>query len=200
MDDANPEKSFERTQNYIKEIQQKLDDYLSLEMYLNKEEKEMFEQLINIFEPKYEKFIDIDRFSIPIIGMISSGKSTFLNFLLGIDYLEFSHDITTKCVTIIRHKPIDIPEIYSVKIIERRKGYYNFVKNEKIDGDPNRLISERNKFIINSKECPNPEDFFILIEARTQLFLGENSKYSNLFQFFINYSSEELEEKNSVDD
>jgi hypothetical protein len=183
MDDANPEKSFERTQNYIKEIQQKLDDYLSLEMYLNKEEKEIFEQLINIFEPKYEKFIDIDRFSIPIIGMISSGKSTFLNFLLGIDYLEFSHDITTKCVTIIRHKPIDIPEIYSVKIIERRKGYYNFVKNEKIDGDPNRLISERNKFIINSKECPNPEDFFILIEARTQLFLGENSKYFNLFQF-----------------
>ena len=53
MDDANPEKSFERTQNYLKEIQQKLDDYLSLEMYLNKEEKEIFEQLINIFEPKY---------------------------------------------------------------------------------------------------------------------------------------------------
>ena len=153
------------------------------DMYLNKQEKELFLQLINIFEPKYEKFIDIDRFSIPIIGMISSGKSTFLNFLLGIDYLEFSHDITTKCVTIIRHKPIDIPEIYSVKIIERRKGYYNFVKNEKINGDPNRLISERNKSIINSKECPNPEDFFILIEARTQLFLGENSKYSNLFQF-----------------
>ena len=62
------------------------------------------------------------------------------------------------------------------------------------------MISERNKSIINSKECPNPEDFFILIEARTQLFLGENSKYSILFQFFINYSSEELEEKNSVDD
>ena len=74
MDNANPEKSFERTQNYLREIQQKIDDYLSLEMYLNKQEKELFLQLINIFVPKYEKFIYIDRFSIPIIGMISSGK------------------------------------------------------------------------------------------------------------------------------
>ena len=62
------------------------------------------------------------------------------------------------------------------------------------------LFQKDNKYIINSKECTNPEIFFILIEARTQLFLGENSKYSILFQFFINYSSEELEEKNSVDD
>ena len=108
MDDANPEKSFERTQNYLKEIQQKLDDYLSLEMYLNKEEKEIFEQLINIFEPKYEKFIDIDRFSIPIIGMISSGKSTFLNFLLNNKYIKYNNDITTNFITIIRKKTIDI--------------------------------------------------------------------------------------------
>ena len=28
MDNANPEKSFERTQNYLREIQQKIDDYL----------------------------------------------------------------------------------------------------------------------------------------------------------------------------
>ena len=115
--------------------------------------------------------------------MISSGKSTFLKSLLGINYLEFGHDITTKCITIIRHKPINNPEIYSVKIIERRKGYYNFIKNKKINGDPKTIISERNKFILNNKQCPNPEDFFIIIEIRTLLFYDDNSKFSNLFEF-----------------
>ena len=131
-----PEKTFERVKKHLKEIQQKIDDYLSFEMYFNKDEQNLFEQLLNEFKPKYEKLIDINRFSIPILGMISSGKSSFLKFLLGINYLEFGHDITTKCITIIRHKPINNPEIYSVKIIERRKGYYNFIKNKKINGEP----------------------------------------------------------------
>ena len=178
-----PEKTFERVKKHLKEIQQKIDDYLSFEMYFNKDEQNLFEQLLNEFKPKYEKLIDINRFSIPILGMISSGKSSFLKFLLGINYLEFGHDITTKCITIIRHKPINNPEIYSVKIIERRKGYYNFIKNKKINGDPKTIISERNKFILNNKQCPNPEDFFIIIEVRTLLFYGDNSKFSNLFEF-----------------
>ena len=36
------------------------------------------------------------RKAIPVIGMVSSGKSTFLNSLLGIDILEAKDDITTK--------------------------------------------------------------------------------------------------------
>ena len=44
-----------------------------------------------------------DKFAIPVIGMISSGKSTFLNSLLGIDVLEAKDDVTTKFVCIIRH-------------------------------------------------------------------------------------------------
>ena len=44
-----------------------------------------------------------DKFAIPIIGMISSRKSTFLNSLLGIDVLETKDDVTTKFVCIIRH-------------------------------------------------------------------------------------------------
>ena len=65
-------------------------------MYFNNDEKNFFEQLLNEFEPKYEKLIDINWCSIPILGMISWGKSTFFNFLLGINYLEYDHDITTK--------------------------------------------------------------------------------------------------------
>ena len=33
----------------------------------------------NNFNNKYEQYLDINRFAIPIIGAISSGKSTFLN-------------------------------------------------------------------------------------------------------------------------
>jgi septin family protein len=44
-----------------------------------------------------------DKFAIPVIGMISSRKSTFLNSLLGIDLLETKDDVTTKFVCIIRH-------------------------------------------------------------------------------------------------
>ena len=38
----------------------------------------------------------IKRIQIPIIGRISSGKSTFLNALLGIDCLEVRQDVTTQ--------------------------------------------------------------------------------------------------------
>ena len=44
-----------------------------------------------------------DTFSIPVIGMISSRKSTFLNSLLRIDLLETKDGVTTKLVCIIRH-------------------------------------------------------------------------------------------------
>ena len=91
--------------------------------------------------------------------MFSAGKSTFLNFLFGINYLKFGYDITTKSITIIRYKPINNREIYSVKMTERRKRYYNFIKNKKINGDPKTIISERNKFILNNKECPSRRFF-----------------------------------------
>ena len=123
-----PEKTFERVKKHLKEIQQKIDDYLSLEKFIWK--------ILHEFEPKYVKLIDINRFWIPILVMFSAGKSTFLNFLFGINYLKFGYDITTKSITIIRYKPINNREIYSVKMTERRKRYYNFIKNKKINGEP----------------------------------------------------------------
>ena len=40
----------------------------------------------------------------PVIGMISSGKSSILNALFNMDYLEATPEVTTKIVTIIRYK------------------------------------------------------------------------------------------------
>ena len=60
-----------------------------------------------------------ERKGIVVLGMISSGKSTFLNSLLGITYLEANDDITTKLVTIIRYNDqLKEPKFYHLKVIK----------------------------------------------------------------------------------
>lgn len=60
-----------------------------------------------------------ERKGIVVLGMISSGKSTFLNSLLGITYLEANDNITTKLVTIIRYNnQIKEPKFYHLKVIK----------------------------------------------------------------------------------
>ena len=70
---------------------------------------------------KYLRLNGLKRFCIPIIGVISSGKSTFMNYLLHLNnILEIGERVTTQFISIIRHdKNAKIPEIYEVSI-ERR--------------------------------------------------------------------------------
>ena len=117
-------------------------------------------KLFDVFEPNYLKYINIKRFAIPFIGRISSGKSTFLNFLSGLkNILESNTDISTKIVCIIRHNPlVNEPKAYSV-ILEERKieksiendnnnikiPKFNFEKGEELEGDIKNIIIEKNK-------------------------------------------------------
>lgn len=74
-----------------------------------------------------------ERKAIPVIGMVSSGKSTFLNSLLGIEILETKDDITTKFVCIIRYNPnITIPKFYHV-ILKKKENLddYIYIKDGK---------------------------------------------------------------------
>lgn len=60
-----------------------------------------------------------ERKGIVVLGMISSGKFTFLNSLLGITYLEVNDNITTKLVIIIRYNnQIKEPKFYQLKVIK----------------------------------------------------------------------------------
>ena len=74
-------------QFYIKELQsineliEKFNNIFNIERI--KTLSPELEELKREFEPKYLKFLNIKRFAIPVIGRISSGKSTFLNFILG---------------------------------------------------------------------------------------------------------------------
>ena len=85
---TNLEKSFKETLNFIKV---NFDFWKNNENFIDKldeDERKEYQLLADKFN-KFKKYKDIKIFSIPIIGMISSGKSSFLNFLLGFNCLEF---------------------------------------------------------------------------------------------------------------
>lgn len=88
--------------------------------------------ILYTFNEKYGQYKGLKRFAIPVFGIISSGKSTFLNYILNLNnILEMDEQITTKFVCIIRNKKgLKYPKIYEVKIILRDENSVNFEKGE----------------------------------------------------------------------
>ena len=111
---------------YLKNYKNEIIDFTNNNQNLRNE--------INNFNQKYSKFENIERFSIPVIGKISSGKSTILNNILDLrDGLQVKSNTTTKFVCIIRHNKLlkgKEPIIYDVKFVKRTEdnNYYNFKK------------------------------------------------------------------------
>ena len=61
------------------------------------------------------------KFLVPVIGVISSGKSSFLNALLGTEIFQIDSDITTQFFCIIRHnESLSNPILYKIKEPENR--------------------------------------------------------------------------------
>ena len=156
---------------------------------------EKFENDAYTFYKKYSNKICLNRFSIGIFGKISSGKSTFYNYLLGLkDILEFKSDIATKFIAIIRHnKNNKYPKFYEVKF-EKRKGingkeaYFNYEKGDEIEGDINEIISKRNEDIIRTEKDEEKTNeykkYFLIVEANLTLFNDPFlEKYSEFFEF-----------------
>ena len=110
----------------------------------------------SIYEYYYGKFTGLKRFSIPVFGKISSGKSTLLNYILNLHgYLEVNSTITTKFICIIRHNPnlTDGPKIYNVTVTERGEyikdgkkiKLWNFEKKgDELGKDIKEIIEKRN--------------------------------------------------------
>ena len=108
--------------------------------YDSNKEKINDESIIKEFQnlkDKYYNYLNISRFSIPIIGSISVGKSTLLNYLLNLrNFLQSGERITTRFFCIIRHnKNYSEPIISNVKIEERHFYKYNFIKSERVEFD-----------------------------------------------------------------
>ena len=140
----------------------------------------------------YLNYTNLNYFSIPVIGKISAGKSTFLNSLLGIDCLESATKITTKFICIIRHNENNkTPRLYPV-ITKKRKSVinpnaFNFFKDERneLKGDLKENIKRINNKIANCKDLKKLriEEFFYILEADLDIFKGDNFRYSMMFEF-----------------
>ena len=154
-----------------------------------------FEEDKNKFYTKYSTQISLKRFSIGIFGKISSGKSTFLNYLLGLkDVLQVKSDVATKFVCFIRHnKNNAIPKFYEA-IPENRKSsykktdFFNFEKGNEIIGNISEVISQRNKEIFdtekNNEVIREALKYFIIIEANLNIFNDPLlEKYADIFEF-----------------
>lgn len=107
---------------------------------------------------------------IPLIGIISSGKSTFLQALINSDALETGGTTTTKFPCLIKHSKSDIFKFYHVKLCPK-KGERFIRDGEIISGENNikKKIKE-----INQKEEKNVNDLFYVLEC--PIYSIENSQ------------------------
>ena len=151
---------------------------------------EKIKRKINKWKNSSYPYMDIERFSIPIISTVSAGKSSFLNFLLNLENnkLQIGESITTKFCVIIRHKKGEKKgKIYKV-IVKKRADInkYNLYKGEEIKEDIKTYIENKNDEIKNNqKENKEIKDlrYFVILEIDTGLFEGEDEKYSQLVEF-----------------
>ena len=147
-----------------------------------------------------------ERKAIPVIGMVSSGKSTFLNSLLGIEILETKDDITTKFVCIIRYKPnLKIPKLYHV-LLKKKDNLddYIYIKDGKeAEGLDNikKMISSINYINKEENSIPIYDKLFYVLE--TDIKNIENKEFLSKYDFydvpglneFISNENEKTDEK-----
>ena len=118
----------------------------------------------------------------PVIGMISSGKSTILNTLFNMDYLEASPDVTTKIVTIIRYNSlVTNPKFFKLNLINNGNDNYTFFKENNSEIIGKEKIKEEVKKLnkkLNQKE-PKYEDIFYMLEVGQVNFIEKEFLKNN---------------------
>ena len=129
------------------------------------------------------------RKGIIVVGMISSGKSTFLNSLLGITYLEANDNITTKMVTIIRYiENLEEPKFYHLKVVENKEeeDYYFQKDGQESIGEKEiiKRISEINKKEAKLSENGEPKYDTLFYMLETNIKNIENKKFLKSHDFY----------------
>ena len=117
----------------------------------------------------------MNNYYIPIIGTISSGKSTFFNSLLGVDLLQVGTLTTTKFVCLIKNS--NRTSFYHV-VPQREKNTIIFLKEGEEFEDKNVIkskIEEINKDLSNKKIDKN--NVFYILEMPIRI-----TEYNKLFE------------------
>ena len=111
---------FDVWKSYVDKIGEMLlnDEYL-LSKYFKKDEANYF-KFKEEYEKNFIKYKTDERFTIPIVGKISSGKSTLLNSILQGNYLSSSTNIETKFICILRNNSkCKFPTLYKCEMKEK---------------------------------------------------------------------------------
>ena len=121
--------------------------------------------------------ISTQRKIIPIIGIISSGKSTFLQALIHSDILESGGTTTTKFPCLIKNKNSGPFQFYHVKICENKEE--RFIQDgEIISGEEN--IKNKIKEI-NKSEEKNMNNLFYILECPIDFIENKKLLEENYF-------------------
>ena len=186
---------FDVWKSYVNKIGEMLlnDNYL-ISVYFKKD-KSNYKKFKDLYENNFIKYKTNERFTIPIIGKISSGKSTFLNSILQGNYLSSSSNIETKFICILRNNSNSkSPTLYKSKMKEEQLDYkyknfkyFYFEKTEEMKGDIlenikkiNDYLSFYEKKIINISER-DINNYFYILELNIPFF-NENEEISNYFE------------------
>ena len=122
-----------------------------------------------------------------VIGMISSGKSTFLNSIFGFNYLQANDNITTKFICIIRYNPkLKQPKFYKLKLLQKqgKQNEYIYLKEGK-DFLGKKEIKDKIKsinFEQHKSSEPIYENLFWMLEINEIPF--ENKKFMEEHDFY----------------
>ena len=105
------------------------------------------------------------KFFIPIIGTISSGKTTFLKGFLGIDILETGSTTTTKFVCLIKNS--EKYSFYHV-IPKKEENYISFTKDGEISEGEEQIrakMEEINQTLSQNRQKDSLNKIFYILEA-----------------------------------
>ena len=122
-----------------------------------------------------------------VIGMISSGKSTFLNSIFGFNFLQTNDNITTKFICVIRYNPnLKESKFYKLKLINKKEKIdeYTYLKDggeylgKTIIKNKIKSINDENHSSIE----PKYEDLFWMLEVNTIPL--ENKEFMEKYDFY----------------
>ena len=160
-------------------------------------------------ENKIEKIEE--RNIVPIIAMISAGKSKFLNLISNINYLECKPGIGTKFVNLIRYNPkINEPRFYHLKVIKNNNKYPFFkdLSYKEIKGKDNIIQANKDLNEQMRKEKVDYDDLFYMTEINeTPIIKDKNYLLTHdlcdlpglsEYQKDQTYKNESKQEKNEI--
>ena len=118
----------------------------------------------------------------PVIGMISSGKSSILNALFNINYLEAASEVTTKIVTIIRYNSsVTNPKFFKLILKKGENDDYSFYKKNDSEIIGKENIRDKVKNLNNElrQKEPKYEDIFYMLEIGQVNFIEQEFLKNN---------------------